>query len=140
MNVKILILAAGFAFGTFGAANAQTAEQQATIDAQIASTAAICSATPAECAFAVQAALAALSAAGISGAALDSALGGLATALTQIGASLPPAAQVQISSALQVVADASPVGSPLALALAEIITALATGNGAAITALLPSAN
>jgi hypothetical protein len=41
---------------------------------------------------------------------------------------------------LQVVLDAAPAGSPLALALAEIVDALESGNGANITALLPSQN
>ena len=139
MNVKILMLAAGVAFGAVSFANAQTVEQQATIDAQIAQVSAICAATPEQCAVAMEAALAALADAGITGAALDRALGGMAAALTGLAGSLPAAA-LQIASALQVVADAAPEGSPLALALAEIVAALNNGEGALFIASVPSLN
>lgn len=140
MNVKILMLAAGVAFGTFGIANAQTAAQQAVINAQIAAVSPTCMATPTNCRAAVNSALEALSAAGITGAELDSAIGRLATAVLEIGLSLPRESQVQMQGALFTLRNAATFGSPINLALAEIASSFARNELTGIRAFLPSPN
>jgi hypothetical protein len=140
MNVKTFMLAAGVAFGTFGIANAQTAEQQVIINAQIAAVSATCAATPATCLDAVNAALAALSAAGLTGAEFDSALGRVGTAVLEIGLSLPRASQEQMAGAFFALRNAATFGSPINVAFAEIASSFSRNELEGIRAFLPSPN
>ena len=138
MKLTSLILAFGLMFGTSQALNAQTASQMDAATAAIEAATAICAKTPLDCAAAVEAAVAAMDAAGISGAALDGVLGQLAGALTEIGAQLPPAVQVQIAAAMDVVLTKLSPNAPQRQAIMEISAALASGTGATITATIPS--
>ncbi len=138
MNVKVLLLATSVAFGAFSVANAQTAEQQATINAQISAVSATCRATPATCLDAVNAALAALRAAGLAGAQFDSALGRIGTAVVEVGLSLPRASQEQMLGAFFALRNAATFGSAVNVAFAEIASSFARNELAGIRAFLPS--
>ncbi len=138
MNVKVLLLVTSVAFGAVGVANAQTAEQQATINAQIASVSAICAATPSFCLDAVNVALAALRAAGLTGTQFDSALGRVGTAVVEVGLSLPRASQEQMLGAFFALRNAATFGSAVNLAFAQIASSFARNELEGIRAFLPS--
>ena len=140
MNVKTFMLAAGVAFGTFGIANAQTAEQQVIINAQIAAVSAICTATPATCVDAINVALAALRAAGLTGADFDNALGRIGTAVVEVGLSLPRASQEQMLGAFFALRNAATFGSPINVAFGQIASSFARNELEGIRAFLPSPN
>ena len=141
MKLKVAILAVGIFAGSTGISLAQDAEQQipAAVSAAIEIATAICVETPVDCAAAMEAVLTAMRDAGLEGDALDNALVALAQTIIEVGAALPPAAQMQIASALQIVSNNLSPGAA-SEALAEIILAFDAGQGSSVVDVLASPN
>ena len=138
MSIKSMLVALVISVGSMTAAAAQ--ELPPAVTAAIDAALETCQAAPDDCAAAMDSILAAMEAAGLEGAALDDALISVAARLTSLGASLPPAAQAAIASAVQVVANNVSAGNPLLDDLSEVIAALQIGQGSTIVARLASPN